>query len=369
MDTYPLAKAVLFNLAPETAHHVTLKALQWGITPRYKIPASPILKQNIFGACFDTPVGLAAGFDKNAVAVKGILNLGFGFVEMGTVTPLPQNGNPKPRIFRDIPNEAVINRMGFPNGGAQTFLSNIKAFRKKYKGSAPIGLNIGMNKTSLERGGDLADDYCALVKELAPYADYLTVNISSPNTPGLRDLQSPEVFLELMGKILEARTQVCTDRVPPLFVKLAPDLNSQQRQNLAHAILKSGIDGVILTNTTLSRPNTLDPSFAAEKGGLSGKPLCDLSTAVIGDFYRILQGRVPIIGAGGIASAEDAYKKIRAGACLVQLYSGLIYKGPRLPTDISEGLIALLKRDNFDHISQAIGADIITDKQEAAHGL
>lgn len=358
MTLYDLARPVLFRLDPERAHGLTLAALRRGWVPAAGVTDDPALRVTLWNRRFPHPVGLAAGFDKNAVAVGPLLRLGFGFVEAGTVTPRPQQGNPAPRLFRDPKNHAVINRMGFPNDGMDAFHDNLTRFLDtKPRPAGPVGINIGMNKATLESGGDIARDYCVLVRELGPLADYLTVNISSPNTPGLRDLQRREAFIELTGKIREERARSCgRENPPPLLVKLAPDLSAAQREELAQAALESGIDGLILTNTTLDRPANLPAAFAGEKGGLSGAPLREKSTAVIADFYRLTGGRIPLIGAGGISDGDDAYDRIRAGASLIQLYTALVFHGPAVIQKINTQMIKRLHADGFTHISQAVGA-------------
>lgn len=340
----------------ETAHRLTLSALKY--TPSALLPqfgfASPSLKVTLWGRHFPNPVGLAAGFDKNAESLNGLFHLGFGFIEAGTVTVKPQAGNPRPRVFRAPQYNAVINRMGFPNCGVAVFKDNLRKFlEKKPRPMGVLGLNIGMNKDQTEP----AKDYTALVRSLAPMADYLTINISSPNTPGLRNLQEKGPLTDLLTAVLAERKASCGEFPPPLFVKLAPDLTDQQIDDIASVLLSLKIDGVILGNTTLSRPDHLPADFREQKGGLSGAPLTDLSTAVIRRFYTVTKGQIPIIGVGGIGNAQEAYAKIRAGASLVQLYSNLIFQGPSLPSMINAGLVDLLRRDGFNHISEAVGAD------------
>lgn len=350
---FQLVKPVLGMLDPEMAHGLTIKALKTGLIKSEAHEEDPRLKVTLWQRAFPNPLGLAAGFDKNAEVIAPMLCMGFGFVEAGTVTPRPQDGNPKPRVFRDPTHEAVINRMGFPGQGLDAFKKNIEKFLSTSPRPAGIvGLNIGMNKAQKEP----AKDYCQLVRALGPYADYFTVNISSPNTPGLRNLQSRDNFIELIGQIMAERKRSCgIGNPPPLLVKLAPDLNDEQIEELARASIEAGIDGLILTNTTLDRPDYLDGDFASQQGGLSGEPLCDKSTEVIGKFYRALDGKLPIIGVGGISSAQDAYDKIRAGASLVQLYSALVFHGPQLITEIKSGLLRLMDRDGVQNISDIVG--------------
>lgn len=352
---FRLSRPALHALDAETAHGLTLKALKSGWMPCEKTPDDPRLKITLWDRPFANPVGLAAGFDKNADVIGPMLKLGFGFVEAGTVTPKPQTGNPRPRVFRNEGTQSVINRMGFPNEGADVFRHNIERFLEtKPRPAGIIGINIGMNKNQM----DPAKDYCALIRSLGPYADYITVNISSPNTPGLRNLQQRENLLPLLEQIMAERKKSCgTQSPPPLLVKLAPDLDDAQQENISSALLESGIDGLILTNTTLGRPNDVPYPFREQPGGLSGQPLKDRATQVISNIYRLTNGKLPIVGAGGVSSAQDAYDKIRAGASLVQLYTALVFKGPGLVRDINTGLSALLARDGFKNIKDAVGAD------------
>ena len=349
---FTLAKPILHRMDPEDAHKLTLKSLQTGFMPRAAIPNDARLTVKLWGRTFENLLGLAAGFDKNADVVAPMLNMGFGFVEMGTVTLKPQDGNPRPRVFRNVEHQAVINRMGFPNGGLDVFRHNIEKFLENPKRPrGVIGINIGMNKGQ----EDPASDYCLLVRALGGYADYLTVNISSPNTAGLRNLQSRENLLPLLSRIMDERAKSCAANNPPILVKLAPDLDEAQLKEVATSLMESGVDGVILTNTTLSRPDVLPDDFKKEMGGLSGKPLTQKSTDIIAKFYALTGGKLPIIGAGGVSSAQDAYDKIKAGASLVQLYSALVFHGPSLIPDILNGLIKLLEKDDYSHISKATG--------------
>ncbi len=350
---FKLARPILHSMDPEDAHKATLQALKIGLLPCPSKFSDVRLQTTLWGRTFSNPVGLAAGFDKNAEVIAPMLRLGFGFVEAGTVTPQPQEGNSRPRVFRDGENNAVINRMGFPNGGLETFRHNIERFfEAKPRPDGIVGINIGMNK-GVE---DPAADYCALVKALGSYADYLTVNISSPNTPGLRNLQARENLLPLLERILNERTKL-SGNPPPLLVKLAPDLDDAQLKEVSTGLLEAKVDGVILGNTTLDRPTFLNENFRSQQGGLSGKPLTNKSTDVIRKFYRLTDGTLPIIGAGGISSAQDAYDKIRAGASLVQLYTALVFQGPTLVNDILKGLAGFLGRDQITHISKATGID------------
>lgn len=353
VDLYKLARPLLFQTDAEDAHTLTIRAMKIGLSPRFSPVQDPALEQTLWGLKFPNPVGMAAGFDKGAEVIAPILGLGFGFTEVGTVTPKPQTGNDRPRVFRDPAHEAIINRMGFPGAGAQAFKRNLEKFLSAQpKPQGVVGINIGMNKTQSEP----AKDYAALIRMLAPMADYLTINISSPNTPGLRDLQSPEPLTELLGIIKEERKKACGEYPPPILLKLAPDLTEAQQQDIAQVVITMKIDGLVLGNTTLSRPECLPEKFRAQKGGLSGQPLAKLSTRVIHSFYALTKGQIPIIGVGGVDSGAQAYEKIKAGASLVQLYTALVFKGPTVAHSINTDLLKLLKNDGFKHLGDAIGA-------------
>ncbi len=359
---YNFFKPLLFKIPAEKAHDLTIKALKSGVFPRSKIVENKRLNTHVLGLTFPNPVGLAAGFDKNAEAVAGLFALGFGFVEVGTVTPKPQEGNPQPRVFRNVKTASVINRMGFPNEGLEVFKNNIQLYRHKAnKTGYPVGLNIGMNKDQTAPEAD----YTLLIKELGLYADYLTINVSSPNTPGLRDLQAPEFLKPFLSALIKEKQALSNN--PPLLVKLAPDLDDQQITEIAKVLVEVGIDGVILTNTTLDRPDILPQSFAGEKGGLSGALVKDKSTAVISKFYKAMNGSVPIIGVGGVSSALDVVEKMRAGASLVQLYTGLVYGGPNLPSKICQDIVEFLKHNRYEHISELVGEDHRNEIQNHQH--
>lgn len=350
---FPVMRPVLHALDAETAHNLTIKALKCPLTAQRSIHKDSALRQKLLGLDFLSPVGLAAGFDKNGEAIDAMLGFGFGFVEVGTVTPLPQVGNEKPRIFREPTSRSVINRMGFPNKGALALDVRIDAFREKGKNKDGIvGINIGKNKET----EDAAVDYIELIDRYNGIADYFCVNISSPNTPGLRDLQNPKHLNPFLQKLIEARNSAEGEKTP-LLVKFAPDLASKDIAAIGQVILDVGVDGLVLTNTTSQRPDSLPDDFRGQTGGLSGPHVNQLSTQVIAAFYKVTEGRVPIIGIGGIEDAQDAYAKIKAGASLVQLYTAMIYKGPKIAQDISKGLSSLLKQDGYSNITQAIGAD------------
>lgn len=334
---YPLARRALFCLDAEQAHHLTLATLR-GATSlglagliRQTLPEDP---RTVMGIRFPNPVGLAAGLDKDGSCIDGLAALGFGFVEVGTVTPRPQPGNPKPRIFRLPQAEAIINRMGFNNGGVEQFLQNVQSAR--YKG--PLGLNIGKNAdTPIERA---VDDYLICLEKVYPYATYVTVNISSPNTKNLRQLQGGDELDALLGK-LKDKQRALSDRhgkYVPIALKIAPDLDDEQIKVIAGTLTRHGFDGVIATNTTLSREAVAGLPYANETGGLSGRPVFDASNRVIRALAAELGGALPIIGVGGILSGADAQAKLDAGASLVQVYSGLIYRGPELVRECVQAL-------------------------------
>lgn len=359
---YRALRPLIFSLSAETAHGVALRALRLGLVGGDGPVHDPRLETRVAGLCFANPIGMAAGFDKNAEAADALLRLGFGCVELGTVTPRPQPGNPKPRLFRLVEDGAVINRLGFNNLGhaaAQKRLTARLRARLQPRAGRPgvVGINVGANKDS----ADPVADYVAGVRAFYGLADYFTVNISSPNTPGLRSLQRKSALDRLLGAVLDARAAAAAGQpspVMPLFVKVAPDLSAQEQEDIAAVALARGIDGLIVSNTTVSRPPDLKSPLQAEGGGLSGRPLFTLSTMVLARFYELTAGRLPLIGVGGVASAADAYGKIRAGASLVQLYTGLVYEGPGLPAQIARGLSALLARDGFARVADAVGADV-----------
>lgn len=341
-------------LDPETAHGLALVALEKGLVPGVGKPPHTSLRTRIWNLDFPNPIGLAAGFDKDARAPSALLKLGFGFVEVGSVTPRPQPGNPKPRLFRLMPDRAVINRMGFNNQGMAPMVARLAAFRAVSGGAGLVGVNLGRNKDST----DEVADYVSGIEHLGRFASYLVVNVSSPNTPGLRTLQDKGPLLRLLTAVKVARDGLDSGvQRPPLLVKIAPDLADQDLADVAAVVLETGLDGIIATNTTIDRPAGLRDPQKSESGGLSGQPLTSMSTEVLRKLYRLTKGRVPLVGVGGIASAEDAYAKIRAGASLVQLYSALVFEGPYLAARIGDGLADLLRRDGFSTVADAVGAD------------
>jgi dihydroorotate dehydrogenase len=330
---FPLLRPALHLLGAEEAHEVTLKALESGLYPRAGADAGEELHQGLLGLKFPNPIGIAAGFDKDARVPDAVLNLGCGFAEIGTVTPKPQSGNPKPRIFRLPEDRAVINRLGFNNGGHAA--ARLRLERRAQRGI--VGVNIGANKDSADR----AADYVAGLRAFNNVASYFTVNISSPNTPGLRDLQAPAELDQLLGRIMSARAELVAKGSPrrPIVVKVAPDIAEADVLPIAERLMAHDVDGIAVSNTTLSRPGLTSPA-AKEAGGLSGRPLFHRSTVMLARFHQATGGRVPLIGIGGIDSGEAALAKIEAGASLVQLYTGLIYEGPALV----QRIVAELKR-------------------------
>ncbi|GAB6054191.1 quinone-dependent dihydroorotate dehydrogenase [Magnetospira thiophila] len=346
-DWYSLAWPLLRQLNPETAHGLALWSLRRGLTPRPPSVEAPNLRCRLWGLDFPNPVGLAAGFDKDGEVPDAVLELGFGFTEIGSITPEPQPGNPPPRLFRLIEERGVINRMGFNSQGLEVARKNLAGRPRR----GIVGVNLGKNKTS----PDAAADYVRGVETLGPYADYLVVNVSSPNTPGLRALQGRAELAALLTAVKAARDSL--DERPPLLLKIAPDLTGEDKADIAAVVLDLGIDGLIATNTTITRPDNLTSPHRGESGGLSGQPLTDLSARVLADMYRLTGGRLPLIGVGGIANGQQAYARIRAGASLVQIYSAMVYAGPGLVARIKGELSALLTADGFGSVMDAVGAD------------
>ncbi len=350
MIAYESLKPWLFKLQPETAHHVVATLLRTAnVCPSLfnrwlekHFVADPILNQELFGRTFPNPVGLGAGFDKNATMIRGIQALGFGYTEIGTVTPQPQPGNPKPRMFRHVEEETIQNAMGFNNEGMYKVQQRLKA---RYPFTTPIGVNIGKNKVTPEQ--DAISDYTQLIRGLHDLGDYLVINISSPNTPGLRDLQNETFIAELF-----AQAKALTDK--PILLKIAPDMTPEQAVALATLAVEKGADGIIATNTTVDYSLVAHPKAI---GGLSGKVLKEKSFIIFEAVAKELFGKTVLISVGGIDSAEEAYRRIKAGASLVQVYSALIFKGPELIGEINRGLVDLLKRDGYSNITEAIGAD------------
>jgi dihydroorotate dehydrogenase len=339
------ALPILRRFDPERAHRIALRALRLGLAGRDGGTDDPLLAVDVLGRRFTNPIGLAAGFDKDAVAIAPLLQVGFGFVEAGTVTPLPQEGNPRPRLFRLEPDQAVINRMGMNGQGLAAYVQRIAALNR---GTGRVGANVGINKD----GADPERDYPALVAAVAPHVDYITINISSPNTPGMRDLQGET----RLRAILQAIARAVPDR-PPLLVKIAPDLADASLSAIVDVCIDAGVQGLVVSNTTIARPDSLEDGQANEPGGLSGAPLFTSSTAVLARVCRLAAGRLVLLGCGGVATGRDALTKIRAGASLVQLYTAFAYRGPALIPRIKAELAEALRHDGFASVSEAVGVD------------
>jgi dihydroorotate dehydrogenase len=350
-----LIRPLLRALPAEAAHRLTLAGLGCGLgglVAGGAEPDPPSLRQTLWGREFPNPIGIAAGFDKEAQVPDALLRLGFGFVETGTVTPRPQAGNKKPRVFRLYKDRAVINRLGFNSRGLETTLARLRARPRV----GIVGVNLGKNRDS----ADAAADYLDGVRRIGPLVDYFVINVSSPNTPGLRDLQRRDILDDLLRQVVAVRDAAAPGT--PLLVKIAPDLSPAERADIAALAINqiggpSGIDGIIIANTTIARPPGLRGAAAGEQGGLSGRPLFAPSTALLAEIYRLTKGKIPLIGVGGISNAEDAYAKIRAGAALVQFYTALVFEGPALIGRIKRGLADRLRRDGFTSIAEAVGAD------------
>ena len=341
-----LGLAVLHRMDPEAAHGLSIRALKAGLVPLPGPVTSPRLRTSLAGLDLPNPVGLAAGYDKNAEAVEALARAGFGFVEVGAATPRPQPGNPRPRLFRLTEDRAAINRFGFNNDGAEVIADRLSRARR----TVPLGLNLGANKDSADRAGDFAK----VLALAGPHVDFATVNVSSPNTERLRDLQGKAALTGLLTGVLATRDGL--SRRIPVFLKIAPDLSEADLADVAAVALGVGIDAIIATNTTLSRDGLRSP-HAGETGGLSGAPLFGKSTRVLARLSKLTEARLPLIGTGGIASAEDAYAKIRAGASAVQIYTALVYGGLSLVSDIARGLDRLLAREGFASVAEAAGTD------------
>jgi len=354
IELFPLVRPFIHSLDAEAAHTLTIKVLKMGLGGKLGASKDPEnLRTNVFGLSFGNPIGLAAGFDKNAEILSAAGELGFGFTEAGTVTPEPQFGNEKPRLFRLNEDKAVINRFGFNNEGLQYFSEGLKKLSPG--GKKPFGANVGANKTT----DDKTADYVKGIRALYGLADYFTVNISSPNTPGLRALQSAAALTDLVERVLEARASEMKagKAFIPILVKIAPDLTQDDIADICGVALSHKLDGLIVSNTTIVRPAGLKSNHRNEMGGLSGAPLMAPSTEMLGKIYKETKGKIPLVGVGGIASGADAYAKIRAGASLVQLYSAMVYEGPGLIDKIKRELSALLDRDGYRRVADAVGAD------------
>ncbi|MEP3052051.1 MAG: quinone-dependent dihydroorotate dehydrogenase [Erythrobacter sp.] len=346
---FKIIRPAIFALDSEKAHRISIAALK--ASPLRVGAAAGSTSIEVAGLHFPNPVGVAAGFDKNAEVPDQLLGLGFGFTEVGSITPKPQSGNPKPRLFRLVEDKAVINRMGFNNEGADAALRRLERRRGQ---TGVVGINIGANKDSADRIGD----YATMAKLMTPLASYLAVNVSSPNTPGLRALQDESALSALIDGVIAARGEAGTtlDHTPPIFLKVAPDLEREDIDAIARIAIDKGLGALIVSNTTISRPQ-LRSRHAHQSGGLSGAPLRDLALQRVRDFRTATGGELPLIGVGGIANAEDAWARIRAGASLVQLYSAMVYEGPGLGAKIARGIDGLMRRDGFSSIAEAVGTE------------
>lgn len=340
-----LGLAVLHRVDPERAHGLSLRALQAGLVPLPGVITSARLATSVAGLALPNPVGLAAGYDKNAVALAPLSRSGFGFIEVGAATPRPQPGNPQPRLFRLTEDRAAINRFGFNNEGAEAIGVRLAA---RQRGAVPVGLNLGANKDSTDR----AADFARVLALCGPHVDFATVNVSSPNTERLRDLQGRAALTALLAGVMETRAGLA--RKIPVFLKISPDLTSDELAEIAEVALGSGLAGIIATNTTLSREG-LKSANAGQAGGLSGAPLFEKSTRVLAQLSKLTEGKLPLIGVGGIASAEDAYTKIRVGASAVQIYTAMVYQGLSLAAEVARGLERLLQQDGFASAAEAVG--------------
>ena len=347
---FSVLRPFLFKLDPETTHDLAIKSLKFNYLPRkmFEVEDEQILNIELLGKNFPNPIGLAAGFDKSGEVYNSLLKFGFGFIEIGTVTPLKQFGNPKPRIFRLEDDGALINRLGFNNDGIEIIKNRIKSEKKK----GVVGINIGPNKNTK----DQKNDFCIGLKNFFDIADYITVNISSPNTEGLRDFHDREKLEDLLLALNKIKSENKINI--PLLLKISPDIKDNQISEIAVTAIKNDISGIILTNTTNSNKDKLISDFKKEEGGLSGEPLQQISTNMIKKFYKQLNGKIPIIGVGGVNSGKSAYEKIIAGASLLQLYTGLVYKGPSIVKNIKKELIQILKVEGLNNIKDAIGKNL-----------
>ena len=346
---FSLLRPFIFNLDPETAHDLAIKSLKYNVLPKslFTVEDEEILSTKLFGKIIDNPIGLAAGFDKSAEVYNEIFKIGFGFVEVGTVTPKKQYGNQKPRVFRLEKDQALINRLGFNNDGSDVI-------KKRIEHNVPdglLGINIGPNKDT----DNMYNDFLSCAKTFFPIGDYITINISSPNTEGLRNFHEKENLEKLLIKINEIRKE--SNFKKSFLLKISPDLDESSINNIVDLSLKNNINGIILTNTSDKNRDKLIDNQKNEKGGLSGQPIKDLSTKIIKEFYKKLNGKIPIIGVGGVDSANAAFEKIAAGASAIQLYTGMIYKGPMIVKEIKKGLIIKLNEKGFKNISEAVGSN------------
>jgi len=347
---FSILRPLLFNLDPEIAHDLAIKSIKFNPLPRklFKVEDEQILKVKLLGKNFPNPIGLAAGFDKSANAYNSLLKLGFGFVETGTVTPLKQFGNPKPRIFRLEDDHALINRLGFNNDGMEIVKARIESEGKK----GILGVNIGPNNETKDK----KNDFCLGLKKFFDVADYITINISSPNTKGLRDFHDQEKLQDLLVALNKIKKE--NKNFIPLLLKISPDIEKNHISQITDTAIKNNISGIILTNTTNANKHNLKSKFKAEEGGLSGEPLQQISNDMIKNFYKELNGKIPIIGVGGVNSGKAAYEKIIAGASLLQLYTGFVYRGPAVAKNIKKELIQILKSEGVENIKEVVGKGV-----------
>lgn len=347
---------LVHHLDPELAHNIAVKVCKYGLITESRFKDPPNLSIRVWHLVFQNPVGIAAGFDKHGEAIKGLHKIGFGFVEIGSVTPEPQEGNEKPRVFRLSENKAIINRYGFNSEGHDCVLERLRILRSDSNFKGIVGVNLGKNRDSV----DPVNDYIKGIEKFGSVADYLVINISSPNTPGLRDYQKKEQLQVLLAKLVAARNSLNCHTKPPLLLKLAPDLSHEERKDIAQIVLstKCQVDGLVICNTTTERNSDLKGSYVQESGGLSGQPLANVSTEFISEMYKLTEGKIPIIGIGGIFTGQDAYDKIQAGASLIQLYTSFVYHGPPRVMRIKQELNTLLQKDGFHNVAEAVGKNI-----------
>ena len=350
---YNLTLKLLHKIPPETAHFLTIKILKYSFKNK-KHEEDPILYQHIFGLDFFNPIGLAAGFDKDAEVIQPLLNLGFGFVEAGTVTPKLQTGNSKPRVFRLTKDRGIINHLGFNNKGVDNAILKLSKLKLNMLSKGVVGINIGQNKESKNP----VEDYCYCLEKLGPLAHYVTINISSPNTPGLRNLQNRGQIENLVKSLQKKQNQFTNLESKPILFKISPDLDEEKLRDIALMSLANGIDGLIISNSTTERPKSLLSKNRNEIGGLSGKPLFIQSTLALKKIYYLTNGQIPIIGVGGISNGIEFYEKIKSGASLGQLYTALIFQGPQIINQIKQEVLSCLKTDGFKNIREAIGKDV-----------
>ena len=342
-----IALRLLSNIDPEKAHNLAIRALKFGFVPKTKVFHAKSLELSVAGLKFKNPLGLAAGFDKNAEAIKPLLKFGFGFIEVGAVTPLAQNGNPKPRLFRLKEDNAIINRFGFNNDG----MHEVSKRLSKRPSNGIVGLNLGANKNSVDR----ISDFSTVFKACSEFIDFATVNVSSPNTENLRELQSDKELRKLLNGVIAGQDSLKTK--VPVFLKIAPDLEQEELKNIALVAIETGVDGIIAANTTISR-NNLKSIYQHEKGGLSGAPIFEMSTRVLAQLYSITKGEIPLIGVGGVFTGEQLFQKIQAGASLVQIYSALIYSGFSVTNKILRELDISLRENGFKNVKDAVGTGV-----------